>query len=165
MTAARENIPPLGDSLDLIRRIWSVAHGLEVLSARMSKTLGITAQQRMILRIAGRFPGITAGRLSELLCVDAATVSSALARLQRRGLVSRERDRRDRRRVSVALTERGRELDAPAAGTVEAAVDDVLAQATGEDVRAAHRVLAALAVSLLRQARPEETPSQTDPLP
>jgi DNA-binding MarR family transcriptional regulator len=135
-----------------MRQLWSVSHELEVLSGRMAKELGITAQQRMIIRIVGRFPGITAGRLSVLLCVDAATVSTALARLERRGLVSRERDRRDGRRVTVALTHQGRRLDVPAAGTVEAAVDAVLAGSAPADVAATHRVLAALGSRLREEA-------------
>jgi DNA-binding MarR family transcriptional regulator len=148
MTRIGDQVPALGGALDLMRRLWSVSHELEVLSGRMTKEIGITAQQRMILRIAGRFPGITAGRLSELLCVDAATVSTALARLERRGLVSRERDQRDRRRVTVALTVAGRRLDAPARGTVEAAIESVLVRCAPADVAATHRVLEALAASL-----------------
>ena len=131
-----------------MRRFWSVSHELEVLSASMSKRLGITAQQRMIIRVVGRFPGITAGRLSETLCVDAATVSVALARLERQKVLRRARDGEDRRRVTVTLTAYGRRLDAPLDGTVEAAVDRTLASTTKEDVAAAHRVLDVLALSL-----------------
>jgi DNA-binding MarR family transcriptional regulator len=152
MNDVRESVPRLGEALELMRRLWSVAHELEVLSSRMAKRLGITAQQRMVLRIAGRFPGITAGRLSELLCVDAATVSTTLARLESRGLLRRERDPRDRRRVTVALTARGRTLDAPREGTVESAVQRVLGRCGDADVAAARRVLEALARSLRDEA-------------
>lgn len=148
MAADGESLPALGGALDLMRRFWGVSHELEVLSASMSKRLGITAQQRMIIRVVGRFPGITAGRLSEILCVDAATVSTALTRLERQKVVRRMRDRADRRRVTITLTPRGRRLDAPLAGTVEAAVEQTLAATTPADVAAAHRVLHALATSL-----------------
>src|SRR6478609_5163661 len=89
---------PLGDALDLMRKLWTLNHELERLSARVQRRFGITAQQRMTLRIVGRFPGITAGRLSAVLCVDAATVSTTLARLESRGLLTRTKDPHDRRR-------------------------------------------------------------------
>lgn len=149
-----ENDEPttLGDALDLMRLVWRASHELEVLSARMRKTLGITAQQRMILRIVGRFPGITAGRIAELLCVDAATTSTALARLERRKLIARERDPRDRRRTLVALTAAGRELDAPTSGTVESAVESLLRAMPKADVEAGTRVLSMLGDRLRDEA-------------
>lgn len=138
-----------------MRALWGLNHELERLSMRMTQSLGITAQQRMVLRIVGRFPGITAGRLSSLLCVDGATVSTTLARLERRGLVRRERDPRDKRRVSVALTADGRALDVPTTGTVEAAIADVLDRTPASRLAATHAVLAALASAL----RDEDAPA------
>jgi DNA-binding MarR family transcriptional regulator len=144
--------PNLGPALDVMRGLWRVNHELERLSARMARRLGITAQQRMILRVVGRFPGITSGRLSRVLCVDAATTSTALARLERRGLVTRDADPHDRRRVSVALTAKGRALDAPTSGTVESAVEAVLAQSPRKEIGALRRVLDELATSLRAQS-------------
>ncbi len=146
--------PRLGPALELMRALWALNHELERLSMRMSRSLGITAQQRMVLRIVGRFPGITAGRLSTLLCVDGATVSTTLARLERRGLVQRERDPRDKRRVAVALTAEGRALDVPTTGTVEAAIAAVLDQTAGTRLEATHQVLAALARALREEDAP-----------
>jgi DNA-binding MarR family transcriptional regulator len=154
---------PLGEALDVMRSLWRVNHELERLSARMARTLGITAQQRMILRVVGRFPGITSGRLSHLLCVDAATTSTALARLERRGLVVREPDARDRRRVSVALTAKGRSLDAPTSGTVESAVESVLATSSRADVDALHRMLEALAETLRAQSSEDRESDASGP--
>ena len=142
----------LGEALELMRLVWRVSHELEVLSARMHKTLGITAQQRMVLRIVGRFPGITAGRIAELLCVDAATTSITLARLERRKLIARERDPRDRRRTLVGLTAAGRVLDAPTSGTVESAVQKLLRELPRGDVDAGGRLLAALGDGLSAEA-------------
>jgi DNA-binding MarR family transcriptional regulator len=144
---------PLGDALDLMRRLWVLNHELERLSARVQRRFGVTAQQRMMLRIIGRFPGITPGRLRDVLSVDAATVSTALARLERRGLLRRERDPHDRRRVAVALTEAGRALDTPATGPVEAAIVTTFERTTKADVAATRRVLDALASALQEQEK------------
>jgi DNA-binding MarR family transcriptional regulator len=149
---------PLGDALDLMRRLWVLNHELERLSARVLRRLGVTAQQRMMLRIIGRFPGITSGRLSGVLSVDAATVSTALARLERRGLLRRERDSVDRRRVAVALTEAGRVLDTPATGTIEAAIVATFERVPSSDVAATRRVLDTLAVALQEQERVDARP-------
>lgn len=161
ITAPGDELPPLGDALELMRRLWTLNHELERLSARMSRALGITAQQRMVLRIVGRFPGITSGRLSELLCVDAATVSTAMLRLEKRGLLQRQRDPRDGRRVSVALTPEGRAFDVPTTGTVEAAIDTTLTRCAQSDLHATSRVLEALAHSLMAQ----ELPGDISPAP
>lgn len=113
---------PLGPALDFLQRLWQLNHALEKLSSRMEKRLGVTAQQRLILRCVGKYPGMTAGQLAILLHVDPGTVSAALGRLEGKGLLERRRDPRDKRRVSLGLTAKGRALDHPAAGTVEHAV-------------------------------------------
>lgn len=139
---------PLGDGLELLRRIWQLSHEIERASARMARTLGITGQQRMTLRVIGRFPGITAGDLSDRLCVDAATVSTALARLEKKKLVSRLRDAADGRLVRVVLTAAGRKLDVPSTGTIEAAVAQVIESSAPGDVEAVHRIFEALTTRL-----------------
>jgi DNA-binding MarR family transcriptional regulator len=155
-------MPPLGEALELMRRLWALNHELERMSGRMSRVLGITAQQRMVLRIVGRFPGIMSGRLSELLCVDAATVSTTMARLEKRGLLRRQRDPRDGRRVSVALTAAGRALDVPTTGTIEAAVETALAESSAADLRGATRLLEALTRALGSQEMPRaKSPAPT----
>lgn len=140
--------PPLGEVLDFLRWLWAVDHGLETASKRMEVALGITGPQRLVLRLIGRFPGIRPGRLAEIMHVHPSTVSGLLARLERRGLVDRRTDPRDRRRVHVGLTARGRQHDTPAVGTIEAAVQAVLATFPAERVAAARDVLGALAVAL-----------------
>jgi DNA-binding MarR family transcriptional regulator len=139
-------------ALDFMRSLWRVNHALERMSMRMEETLGVTAQQRMMLRWVGKRPGITAGQLAERLHVDAGTVSAAAGRLEKKGLLQRRRDPRDRRRVVLALTPRGQSLDRPTAGTVESAVQRLLRRAPPRDIGGAARVLAALSDSLDEEA-------------
>jgi hypothetical protein len=61
---------PLGPALGFLRSVWRLNHAVELRSARMEATLGISAQQRMMLRCLGAFPGITAGRLATVLHLD-----------------------------------------------------------------------------------------------
>ncbi len=147
-------IPPtLGEPLEFMRLLWGLNHALEVTSARMSTDIGVTASQRMLIRVTGRFPKILAGQLAELLCVDAGTISTALARLEGRGLVKRERPQNDRRKVTVELTAAGRELDVPASNTVESAVLKLLDKLPAEQIDAARAVLSTLAQIMIEQAR------------
>ena len=52
---------PLDPVLDFLRLLWSIEHGLQRMSKRMEGELGITGPQRLVLRIVGRFPGLSAG--------------------------------------------------------------------------------------------------------
>lgn len=134
-------LPP---ALAFLRDIWALNHAIEKTSMRMESSLGVTAQQRMILRIVGRFPEITAGRLARMLHVDAGTVSTALRRLEARGLILRRQDPKDRRRVSLRLSAAGRRLDVPMLGTVESAVEMMFSQTDVADRDAVRAVLARL---------------------
>ena len=149
--------PPLGEVLDFLRWLWAVDHGLETASKRMQVALGITGPQRLVLRLVGRFPGIRPGRLAEILHVHPSTVSGLVARLERRGLLERRRDPRDRRRFHLGLTVGGRHLDAPAPGTIEAAVAQVLGTFPPSRVAAARDVLGALALALQEGQPPRST--------
>lgn len=128
-------------SLEFLQCLWRTSHALERRSRRMERTLGVTAPQRLVLRLLGRFPGITAGQLARSLHVDPGTLSASLRRLEARGLVERRRDPADSRRVTIGLTRQGRALDVPRQGTVEAAADALLATASPRDLAAAARVL------------------------
>lgn len=135
---------PLGPALDFIRSVGELNHALERLSSRMERTLGVTAQQRLILRCVGKYPGITAGQLASVLHLDPGTLSASLRRLVERRLVERRADPRDKRRVVLGLTRDGRELDRPTAGTVEHAVQRLLDATSDDDMARTMTVLARL---------------------
>jgi DNA-binding MarR family transcriptional regulator len=144
---AQLEVPPLGEVLEFLRLIWAVHHGLEKTSKKMDLRLGVTGPQRLVLSIVGRFPGIPAGRLAQILHVHPSTLTGVIKRLERRGFIERRPDPRDARRASLGLTARGRRLDV-AAGTVEGAVNRALQTAGNHQVRAAGRVLKILAETL-----------------
>lgn len=138
------SIPDLGPVLEYMRVVWALDHSLQKMSKRMETTLGITAPQRLVIRILGRFPGMRAGQLAHTLHLHPSTLTGILKRLQRRGLISRRSDPRDRRRAVLGLTAKGRALDIATEGTVEAAVATVFAELPAVKVRHAAEVLAAL---------------------
>jgi DNA-binding MarR family transcriptional regulator len=143
-----EEALPLDGALGFLRWLWRLNHAMEALSLRMERGLGITAQQRLLIRCLGKFPGITPGRLAELLCVDPGTVSSTTRRLLDRGLIRRETGDSDRRRVALGLSPAGRQIDQPSPGTVECAVENLLASTSERDIETTVRVLKRLVTYL-----------------
>ena len=149
---------PLGPVFDFLQRLWQLNQGLEQASSRMERRLGVTAQQRMIIRCVGRYPGLTAGQLARLLHLDPGTVSAALKRLETKDLLDRRKDPRDRRRVSLGLTAQGRALDRPERGSVEDAVERLLANTAAEDLAVVTTVVARLTALLGEDRAPDPPP-------
>jgi DNA-binding MarR family transcriptional regulator len=98
----------------------------------------------------GRFPGIAAGRVSEILHLHPSTLTGVLKRLEAHGLLERRSDPADARRALLVLTARGRAVDAVRGGTVEAGVRRALAKLPPRSVAAAREVLEVLAAELAR---------------
>lgn len=85
--------------------------------------LGLTHPQYLVmLALWGQAP-LSPKRISELLRLDAATLSPILKRLESAGLITRTRDARDERSLQVGLTRRGAELRADAEKIPPAVVD------------------------------------------
>ncbi len=143
-------LPPLPQVLAFLRSLWNLNHALEVTSSDMLRTIGVTAQQRMVLRIVGHVGQLTAGQLSALLHVHPGTLSATLARLERRGLVARAREADDARRVVVSLTPAGEALLATSEGLVESAAAAALERAGSESTEHTLQTLTLLTATLER---------------
>ncbi|HEX4936193.1 MAG TPA: MarR family winged helix-turn-helix transcriptional regulator [Gemmatimonadaceae bacterium] len=141
-------LAPLPPVLEFLRALWRLNHELEVTSAHMARTIGVTAQQRMVLRIVGVTGPIAAGPLSRLLHVHPGTLSTTLGRLERRGLLRRSRGANDARVVVVSSTARGEQLLRTSRGTVERGVEQVLGRVPKARLRATLAMLTELSESL-----------------
>jgi MarR family transcriptional regulator, organic hydroperoxide resistance regulator len=135
----------LEPALDFMRLLWSIEHGLQRLSKRMEADLGITGPQRLVLRVVGQFPGLSAGELAHIVRLHPSTITGILRRLVERGLLERKRDPADSRRARLRLKPRGRPYTRSSAGTVERAVTQALSSAGAANVSAARRVLVEIA--------------------
>ena len=157
MSAARGDVgapvAALGTALDFMRLLWAMDHHLQRRSKRMEVELGVTGLQRIVIRLIGRFPEVTAGRLAELVHVHPSTITGVLKRVVERGFVARSRDAVDARVAHFSLTAEGDRVDGSQAGTVEAAVRRALARIPADKVDAARDVLATLATELARLDR------------
>lgn len=139
----------LDGALAFLGEVWALAHALDSRSKWMSARIGVTGPQRMAIRLIGRVPGIPAGALARYLRLHPSTLTGVLHRLEERGFVARAKDSSDSRRSMFVLTGQGRAIDATREGTVEHAVERVLARHSPEDVALVKRVLGDLARELL----------------
>src|SRR5579864_5849970 len=117
---------PLGPILDFLRLLWAIEHGLQRASKRMEATLGVTGPQRLVLRVVGRFPGLSAGELAHIVLLHPSTITGIVQRLVSRGLLVRERDPDDSRRARLRLKPRAVAYTRTSSGTVEQAVTQAL---------------------------------------
>lgn len=86
----------------------------------LRKQFGITGLQLAVLRILGERPSLPLAALRKSLVMHPATLGQSIDELRTMGLVTVERDGRDKRARNVALTDAGKELmtRAPLAGPV-----------------------------------------------
>jgi len=134
--------------LAFIRVMWSVDHELQRVSKRMVGSMGLTAPQRLALRFIGLDPGVTPGRLAELLHLHPGTVTGIVSRLETLELVTRERSADDTRRVHLRLSAAGQRLNRRRRGTVEAAVRRVAATVSADALSQAAAIMRRVAGEL-----------------
>lgn len=139
----------LGQTLEFMRVLWELHHGLEKASRRMEASLGVTGQQRLVLRMIGRFPDASAGEIARILHVHPSTLTLLVRRLEKRGMLRRRRHPSDGRMLLFELTARGRAVDSRRSGTIESMIGSVLSGLGAVRVTASRNVLQALADRLL----------------
>ena len=92
--------------LAALRRI---TRAIDLHSRGLMQQVGLTAPQIAALRVIAAQP-MTAVAIAKAIHLSQATVTGILARLERRGLITRVRSEADRRSFMVELTESGREV-------------------------------------------------------
>jgi DNA-binding MarR family transcriptional regulator len=144
-----------------MRALWALDHALHRVSKRMASTLGVTAPQRLVVRMLGEGAADTAGALARLLHLHPSTLTGVLQRLERDGLIVRTVEDVDKRRSRLALTRRGAQVNARNTGTVEGAIERTLQRVSPADAAATVRVLLAVAAAL--RAQSEAAPPRRRP--
>jgi DNA-binding MarR family transcriptional regulator len=151
---------PVGEVLELLRLVWAVDHALQRRSKSMVAALGITGPQRLVIRIVGRFPSVHARQLAEILHLHPSSLTALLKRLERRRLIRRQPDARDRRRWLLRLTRQGQVFNRDTPGTIEAAMQRTLRSTAARDLAGARIVLSKFARELDRGGDLELEPRQ-----
>jgi DNA-binding MarR family transcriptional regulator len=148
VSMASAEVEGLDPVLDFMRLLWNIEHGLQSTSKLMESTLGITGPQRLVLRIVSQRPGLSAGELARIVHLHPSTITGVLQRLVKKGLLKRQRDSKDSRRVRLHSQPGAKALAATSARTVESAVTRALAKMPAQRVRHAREVLSSIAEAL-----------------
>lgn len=90
--------------------LYGAANRMTRLYRPMLDALGLTYPQYLAMLVLWEASPRTVGALGEALDLDSSTLTPLLKRLEVGGLVSRDRDPEDERRVIVTLTDKGRAL-------------------------------------------------------
>lgn len=114
LPTALHGITGLNDEERLLVSIRRIIRATDLYSKRLSKTVGLTAPQLMLLQTIHGLGAVSISRLSADMSLSQATVTTILDRLEARGLVCRRRSEEDKRVVNALLTEKGEEILASA---------------------------------------------------
>ena len=90
--------------------LYGAANRMTRLYRPLLDALGLTYPQYLAMLVLWEASPRTVGALGEALDLDSSTLTPLLKRLETSGLITRDRDPEDERRVIVALTDKGRAL-------------------------------------------------------
>ena len=95
---------------EILRSLRRITRAIDLYSRQLAARFGLTGPQLVCLRTIASMEACTPSRLAREVDLSQATITGIVDRLEGQGLVRRERDTQDRRRVSVWVTPEGQEL-------------------------------------------------------
>ena len=95
---------------EILRALRRISRAIDLHSRHLAGTFGLTGPQLVCLRAVGQHGEATPSELAKEISLSQATITGIVDRLSARQLVTRERTSKDRRRVTVKLTEAGSAL-------------------------------------------------------
>lgn len=96
--------------LRILRAMRRIIRAVDIHSRELNSQFHITAPQMICLYSVANQNSITLSQLAREVSLSASTVTGIVDRLESKGLVQRQRDGRDRRKIVLAITEAGQEL-------------------------------------------------------
>ena len=94
--------------------LYSASLAMTKLYKPLLEDIGLTYPQYLVMLVLWEEDGPTVSVLGERLSLDSGTLTPLLKRMESAGLLQRQRDAQDERRVRIALTPAGRALRAQA---------------------------------------------------
>lgn len=97
-------------TFEVLRAIRRIIRAVSMHSKTLARDSGMTLPQLMCLKAVAELDAdeVTVSQVAQRVQLSPATTSRIIDRLTRAGLVERQRSARDRRRVSLSLSETGR---------------------------------------------------------
>jgi DNA-binding MarR family transcriptional regulator len=105
-----QQIPATRYDLRLLQALRQIIRAVDLHSRRLLRQHQITGPQLICLLTIDEYEPVTANAIAGHIHLSPSTVIGILDRLETKGLIRRERDRKDRRLVHITLTEQGKSL-------------------------------------------------------
>ena len=93
---------------ELLVALRRVIRAVDLRSKQLSKHVGLTGPQLLVMQNIQEKPGIMVREIAENINLSPATITNILDRLEGRDLATRIRSTQDKRKVGVFLTEKGK---------------------------------------------------------
>ncbi|MGH6646499.1 MarR family winged helix-turn-helix transcriptional regulator [Aquabacterium sp.] len=110
MSHAESDATPI-DLLSLDRQLCFALYSASLAMTKLYKPLlaplGLTYPQYLVMMVLWEHQDLTVNDLGKRLQLDSGTLTPLLKRLETAGLVQRQRDQEDERRVRITLTSKG----------------------------------------------------------
>jgi len=103
-----ESLPVLHEQLCF--SLYTATHRIIRAYRPLLEPLGLTYVQYLVMLVLWESAPRSVGELGQQLHLDSGTLTPLLKRMEKSGLVLRERDSEDERRVLISLTDEGRNL-------------------------------------------------------
>ena len=114
-------------------RISAVARVHRQHAGALLHGLGLSAGQELLLMLLWEKQPRTQAELTREMAIEPPTTSKMLSRLERAGVIARNRSESDRRTVLVTLTEAGRVLEGPVNAAWRTLEEDTVGALTPEE--------------------------------
>lgn len=99
---------------EVIAAIRRIIRATDVHSRQLVKHSGLTSAQILIMNVIGSERSHNTSKIAEAVALSPATVTNIVERLEQREYIARQRDDKDKRKVNLWLTEKGKAVLASA---------------------------------------------------
>ncbi len=137
--------------------LYSTHHAVGQIYKPLLTPLGLTYPQYLVLLVLWQTDNLIVGEIGERLHLESSTLTPLIKRLEAQGLVRRQRDAKDERKVRVTLTPEGKARQSEASH-----IPDCVMAAFGlplDDLIKLHTTLGTVRAALLKQATANEASS------
>lgn len=94
----------------VLSTLRQIIRAMDIHSRQLSKKYGLTGPQLIVISEIGQYGTMTIGELARRVSLSQATVTTILDRLELKELAERTRDKQDKRRVYVEITDKARTI-------------------------------------------------------
>ncbi len=95
------------DYEDLLIALRRITRAIDIHSKKLQKTSGLTTSQLLVIDAIVKLERPTPSSIAREILLSQGTVTNLIDRMQKRGLVKREKSERDGRSVLIAVTDDG----------------------------------------------------------